>query len=319
MRSLGLGLRLGKKALAALLVSGALGLAACSGGDANNGNAVAASGAEGGVPDAEPAAADDASTPPDPGVTCGAADSKPGAGSKTITVAGSKRTYELFVPDTYDQKKTFPLIFVFHGDGGTGADMRSSLRLEAEAAGQAIFVYPDGEGQTWNIDDATGLGQDIAFIDALAASLAKTHCTDTKRVFSVGFSKGAYFTNMLACLGKTKLRAVVAHSGGGPFGLDGSGTDWDAKGNLICPSAPVAAMQIIGSNDGLLGDAKQARDYWQRVNSCKRTTKPFDTNPCVTYDGCAADRPEIYCEIPGMGHSIWQSATKVTWAFLKSK
>jgi polyhydroxybutyrate depolymerase len=319
MRSLGLGLRLDRKALSALLVSAGLALAACSG-DNTNGNAVApGGGVEAGVPDPEPTPADDASTPPDPGVICGAADSKPGAGSKTITVAGSKRTYELFVPDTYDRKKTFPLIFVFHGDGGTGANMRSYLKLEAEAAGQAIFVYPDGEAQTWNIDDAAGLATDLAFIDALAATLAKTHCTDTKRVFSVGFSKGAYFTNMLACLGKTKLRAVVAHSGGGPFGLDGSGTDWDSKGNLICPSAPVAAMQIIGSSDGLLGDAKQARDYWQRVNSCKRTTKPFETSPCVTYDGCAADRPEIYCEIPGMGHSIWQNATKVTWAFLKSK
>lgn len=298
------------------LVGGALTLAACS--DDNGNSGLVDPGSDGGTPDS--ATTDpDVSTPPDPGVACGAPDSKPGAGSKTITVNGAKRTYELFVPDTYNQKKTFPVIFVFHGDGGTGANIRSYFKLEAEAAGQAIFVYPDGQDQTWNIDDAKAIGKDIAFVDAIAASLGKSHCTDPSRVFSVGFSKGAYFTNMLACLSKTKLRAVVAHSGGGPFGLDGSGTDFDGKGNLICPSAPVAAMQIIGKNDGLLEDAKKARDYWERLNSCKGTTKPMDPSPCVAYDGCAADRPEIYCEVPGLGHSVWQNAPKVTWAFLKSK
>ena len=72
----------------------------------------------------------------------------------------------------------------------------------------------------------------------------------------------------------------------------------------MCPlSPPPAALQVIGDADGLLGDAKKARDHWQRVNACKATTKPFAPSPCVAYDGCAAERPEVYCEIPGMGHS----------------
>lgn len=319
MRSSGLGLGLLALGLA-LLVGGVQSVAAC-GGDDNATGAPVVPGAEGGSGGTQDGASPgaDGSIPPGPGVACGAADSKPGAGSASITVGGSKRTYELFVPDTYDHTRTFPVIFVFHGDGGTGANIRSSFQLEAEAAGGAIFVYPDGENQTWVIDDAAGLKRDIAFIDAVAASLAKTHCSDPARVFAVGFSKGAYFANMLACLTSTKLRAVVAHSGGGPFGLDGAGTSFDGMGNLICPSAPVAAMQIIGDADGLLGDAKQARDYWQRLDTCKATTTPFDPSPCVAYDGCAAARPEIYCEIPGMGHQIWQNAPKAVWGFLKTK
>jgi polyhydroxybutyrate depolymerase len=233
-------------------------------------------------------------------------------------VSGSKRTYVLFVPDTYDDHRSFPLVLVFHGDGGTGADIRAAFQLEPTAAGGAIFAYPDGESATWQIDGADGVTKDIGFIDALAAELAKTHCTDPKHVSAIGFSKGAYFVDQYACLGKTPLSAVVAHSGGGPFGVVGLATKYDDSGNLVCPGGPTPAMQIIGALDDI-GEAQKARDYWQRVNGCKTTASPTAPMPCVTYDGCTAALPEIYCEIPGLGHEIWPSAPKTVWDFLKSR
>jgi polyhydroxybutyrate depolymerase len=307
------------KSLAILAGCGALALAAC--GDSNNGGFVAVT-AEGGV-DTD-ASVDEGGTTseagtPDPTPGCGAAGVTKGLSTQTLTADGAKRTYQLFVPDTYDNKKSFPLVFVFHGDGGTGANIRGSFKLEAEAAGGALFVYPDGENKTWEIDTASGLGHDVAFIDAVVTSLSGTHCVDKKRIVPVGFSKGAYFANMLACLAKTPFAGVVAHSGGGPFGVDGSGTDFDGSGNLICPRPPAAAMQIIGDADGLLGDAQTARDYWKRLNTCKGTSTAFAPSPCVAFDGCNAARPEIYCQIPGMGHSIWSEATKATWTFIKSR
>lgn len=260
---------------------------------------------------------------PDPTPGCGVSGVKKGfVGSQSITVAGAKRTYELYVPDSYDGKKTYPLVFVFHGDGGDGAGIRGSFDLEAESAGGALFVYPDGQKSTWNIGDATGLKSDVAFVDAIAADLGKTHCTDSKRVFAVGFSKGAYFTNMLACISKSNLRAVVTHAGGGPFGLDGSGTTYDNNGNLKCPAPPVAALQVQGSSDGSVpvSEGSKARDYWRGTNGCKTTSTAYAPSPCIAYDGCAPERPEVWCQIPGMGHTIWpQNGTKVTWDFLKTK
>jgi polyhydroxybutyrate depolymerase len=261
-------------------------------------------------------------TPPAPSAGCGAANVAKGfTMNQSITVSGVKRTYGVFVPDTYDSKKTFPLVFVLHGDGGTGAGIRGSFTaLETEAAGNAIFVYPDGLNQTWIIDPAAGLLADAGFIDALAADLGKTHCTDNTRLFAVGFSKGAYFANMLACISKTPWRAVVAHSGGGPFYLDGIGTTYDTKANdVVCPAKAPATMQIIGDADSLLSDGQKARDHWIRTNTCKTTTTAFAPSPCVAYDGCAADHPEVYCEIPGMGHEVWSSAAPAIWNFLKTK
>ena len=304
--------------LRAALAAGVLVLVACGGDDTGAG--ADPGGGEGGTPDAiRPGP--EGGPPPDPTAGCGVSGVKTGfVGSQSLTVSGKKRTYQLYVPDVYDGKKSYPLVFVFHGDGGDGSGIRSSFQLEAESKGGAIFVYPDGEDKTWHIDDAGSLGKDIAFVDAIGADLGTKLCTDKKRIFAVGFSKGAYFANMLGCLSKSNLRAVVAHGGGGPFGLDGSGTTFDKNGTLVCPAPPVAAMQVVGSNDDLSGDAREARDYWRRVNTCKSSTTAFAPSPCMAYDGCAQDRPEIYCEIPGMGHTIWpQNGTKVTWAFLASK
>ena len=310
-------------ALRALLSLGALVLAACGGDDPGGG--AGPGDLDGGTPvDGAPTTDSAVNPPPDGGgPACGNPNVKKGfVGSQTLTVGTSKRTYQLYVPDAYDGTKTYPLVFVFHGDGGTGAGIRGSFDLEKESGGGAIFVYPDGQNQTWVIDDATGLKADVAFIDGIAADLGKSLCTDKQRVFAVGFSKGAYFTNMLACLNKSNMRAVVSHAGGGPFGLDGSGTTFDNNGNLKCPAPPVAALQVQGESDGSvpLSEGSKARDYWRRNNACKTTSTAYAPSPCIAYDGCAADRPEVWCQIPGMGHTIWpQNGTKVTWAFLKTK
>ncbi len=303
---------------APLCLASALAVGACSSDSASGAPAANADDGGPGTGDDEGGAADDA-RPPDLGPTCGAAGVKPGASSASLMVGTSKRTYGLFLPSTYDNHRTFPLILVFHGDGGTGAEIRADFPLEAATANGAIVAYPDGEAATWQIDSADGVTKDIAFIDALAAELAKTHCTDPKRVFAVGFSKGAYFVDQYACLGKTKLRGVVAHSGGGPFGVTGLATKYDDMGNLVCPDAPIPALQIIGQNDDLLTEAEKARDYWQYANGCKTTSSPTMPSPCVSYDDCTAGLPEIYCEIPGLGHQIWPSAPKTVWTFVKSR
>lgn len=288
-------------------------LAACSSDDAAP--TLAPDGGGGG--DEAGAPTDEAGSSPDLGPTCGAAGVKPGVSTQSLLVGTSTRTYELFVPSTYDNHKSFPLVVVFHGDGGTGANIRAAFPIEGAAAGGAIFAYPNGESATWQIDTADGVTRDIAFIDALAAELVKTHCTDPKRISAVGFSKGAYFVDQYACLGKTPLRAVVAHSGGGPFGVTGLATKYDDQGNLVCPGAPTPAQQIIGDNDDV-PEAQKARDYWQRVNGCKTTSKATAPSPCVVYDGCSAGLPEIYCEVPGLGHQIWSSAPAAVWTFVSA-
>jgi poly(3-hydroxybutyrate) depolymerase len=77
--------------------------------------------------DAAPAASEKA--PPRPTAGCSKAGAPKGylAGQK-ITVRSTERSYELFVPES-DGKTPLPTVFVFHGTGGSGADIRNAYGL----------------------------------------------------------------------------------------------------------------------------------------------------------------------------------------------
>lgn len=290
-----------------------LAFAACGGDDDSSGN-VADPGADGSVPDpgssstssnGGPSTSSSGGTPTQ---GCGAAVAKSGfLGSQTL----NGRTYELYLPDGYDPSTPYPVAIVFHGDGGTGASARSSFKLEDASGKKAIIAYPDGLAKTWNTDDLTKMKADITFIEQLVGDLEAKYCAAKGRVLAVGFSRGAYFVNQFACRSNLLLTAVSAHGGGGPFQVKGEDI-YNSKGDLECPKPAPPAQQVIGQNDSV-SEAQKPRDYYRRIDACQTATSPYDPSPCVKYNGCTKD--EVYCEIPGLGHAIWDKGAAATWKF----
>jgi len=298
---------------AVLLAATVLAVGACSSDDPPGGSS---GGNDGGLPGEDGSLVD---SPGEPTQGCGTANAPTGAlSAQQVSVgASSSRTFELFVPDGHDGKRTFPLVFVFHGDGGTGKNLRSSFKLEAAANGGAIFVYPDGANRTWDVDSKAAANADIKFFDAMVAELSKTYCVDTKKIFATGFSRGAYFANQLGCRRGSVLRGVAAHSGGGPYGAN---DEYDGNGNLVCPEAPVAAIILHGTADNNVApsEADDSLKEWRRFDTCKTTNQPYAPSPCVAFDGCAAGRPVVSCRISGLGHQIWPSAPEAIWKFFSA-
>jgi hypothetical protein len=165
-----------------------------------------------------------------------------------VTSSDVDRTYSLFVPPSYDPHRSYPVVFAFHGDGGTGAAVRDALDLEAQANGAAIFVYPDAtdeSGRHWTLD-AT-LNPDVRFFLDVIVQLSAEYSLDPARRFATGLSSGGYFVNFLNCtLGTTYLRAIAPHSGSGPYGED---WNYDQDGHFECLASPAAAMLIHGTAD----------------------------------------------------------------------
>ncbi|MBN9165289.1 MAG: hypothetical protein BGO98_19980 [Myxococcales bacterium 68-20] len=253
---------------------------------------------------------------------CGNADAPKGVlANQTVTVRNNKRTYQAVVPDAHDGKTLLPIVFMFHGSGGDGAGLRSAYDLESEAQGQAIFVYPDADraSGTWDLERGAENNRDILTFDAILETLSSSHCVDRKRVFATGYSAGGYFSNQLACRRGSVLRAIASHAGGGPFGQN---VEYGDDGKLRCPERPIAALIAHGTDDTTvkLEEAQQSREHWRRVNACASGGgTPRDPAPCVSLAACAEDRPVVYCEIPGLGHSVWpEKGAKVTWDFFAS-
>lgn len=250
---------------------------------------------------------------------CGGARGAVGyAAKQSIQAAGKARTYGLFVPEGYDGSRALPLVFVFHGSGGSGDSIRKSYPLEGVANGGGIFVYPDGNGGEWNLDAKADKNPDIALFDALTGELSTRYCVDKRRIFATGYSNGGYFANQLGCRRGNTLRAIASHAGGGPFG---DNDEYDERGDLVCPESPVAALLAHGAGDSSVGidEGEKSLAHWRRANGCQEGSRPYDPSPCVAYDGCNASRPVVWCKVPGLGHVVWpENGSKVTWAFFTS-
>jgi polyhydroxybutyrate depolymerase len=257
---------------------------------------------DGGVADASPAQPD-ATTGGSSG--CGLVPPTSGGG-KTILVNGVSRSYVLAVPTNYDRARSYPLIFAFHGLGGSGSQAQLYFGLAQATQGQAIIVYPDamGSSRAWGISGASATA-DLAFFDALVGAMTSSLCVDSTRIFATGHSMGGYFSNTLGCARGDTLRAIAPVAGGGPY--------------LSCSTGKVAAWIFAASDDTVVSSSAGAasRDHWLRKNGCASTTRPVGPGACVAYDACDPAHPVQWCLESTGGHGWPSYGGQAIWSFFR--
>lgn len=236
-----------------------------------------------------------------------------------LTSSNVDRTYSLFVPRSYDATHAYPVVFAFHGAGGSGVGLRGYIGLEAEANGTAIFVYPDAtdeSGRRWTLDASLDANPDMRLFIDILGHLDATYNIDRTRVFATGHSSGGFFVNFLNCtLGSAYLRAIAPHSGSGPYGAD---SDYDVDGYFMCNADPAAVILIHGANDDIvpLSYGEYSRSQWVFENGCAQSTSPGSSPaPCVAHDSCDDGKPVDWCVVHGIGHGWWNQAPQAIWGF----
>jgi polyhydroxybutyrate depolymerase len=108
-----------------------------------------------------------------------------------------------------------PLVFAFHGHGGSMAQAAHSFPIHELWPG-AMVVYPQGlpsvsklvdpkgEMAGWQREAGTDSDRDLKFFDAMLAGLRAQYRVDDKRIYATGHSNGGAFTYQLwAERGKT--------------------------------------------------------------------------------------------------------------------
>lgn len=269
------------------------------GSDGSGGGAAAGggNGSGGGAPVGDPV----------PSAGCDAPDA-PTGGLRTIDVDGTEREYILTLPDDYDAAHPYRLIFGFHGamyDAEWVANGEEPLTgpyfgLEAEAAGSAIFVATQANPSWSNTN-----GQDLAYVEAMLASLEAELCIDTSRVFSVGFSAGGIMTVRIGCAFGDVFRAIAPMSPNLPSDCEDG-------------SEPIAYWSSHGLSDTTITPEQgaAARAEFLERNGCSETTVPASPEGCVSYEGCDEGNPVGYCTFEG-AHVPAPFAGAAIWAFFE--
>lgn len=243
--------------------------------------------------------------------------------TRTISSSAVSRTFLLARPTDAASRPGMPLFFALHGDGGSGASMRSALPLESFApAGGAVYVYPDAPGGAFEYWTYDGRTREAQFVTDVIAALETELGIDTGHVFVAGFSGGATMANALGCrLGPSVIRGLGLHSGT-LYSTDGpSGPEFTYTGSGGVSCALPAAIFIWGESDTTSGvsfaEGQGVRDNYLATASCAATTSAdAPIAPCVTYDACT--HGVAWCPIPGMAHAIWPNAAEAMTDFFST-
>ena len=264
-----------------------------------------------------------------------------GADQGTITVDGRVRSYTLHVPSALASTAPAPLVLVFHGGGGSGAQMERMTHFDAVADREGFIVaYPDGFAGNWNDGRESTVSRahrahidDVGFISALIDALSTRYSIDAKRIFATGISNGGIFSHYLGARLANRIAAIGPVAGG-------IATDFAPQ---FSPSQPVSVLIMQGTADplvpyhgggvlhgsrGHIVDTDEAVQLWVARNGCSATPS-FGTVPdTVKTDSCVADwrlwdngqagtAVELY-RINGGGHT-WPGGPQYLPRFLVGK
>lgn len=205
-----------------------------------------------------------------------------------------------------------PLVFVFHGHGGTARQVLNSYGLRA-AWPEALIVAmqglptpgitdPEGKKAGWQNQKGQQGDRDLAFFDAVYAALAKENAFDKRRVYSTGHSNGGGFTYLLWAERPTLFAAFAPSSAG-------------AAGKLL-KLVPKPAMHIAGTEDPIVPYANQRRTM-NAVRLINRTENQGEAwSKEATLYASSGGTPFLEVVHSG-GHEFHRPAVELMVRFLK--
>ena len=238
------------------------------------------------------------------------------AGDTRLTLQhdGRDRSYRVYVPSSVKAGTAVPLIFDFHGHGGSSTQEESSSgwKKKADQVG-FIVVYPDGIDSSWNVGSCCGLPMsenidDVGFTKAMIEAVSAAACIDAKRIYATGMSNGAGFAQRLACEAADVIAAIASASA-------------DLVTDPCTPARPISELSVRGLTDTMVAyaggktgstgwyspGAEGTLELWKEINGC---TGPVQTvhQYCETYTTCSAGVEIILCSLPDTGHDTYNNA-----------
>jgi len=252
--------------------------------------------------------------------------------SQTIVHDGMNREYILYVPNSYDETSAIPILFNFHGFGGSASQFIQEADMRAEAElNSFILVYPQGsclDGSShWNpcpIDgDNKSSADDLGFVDAMVNEISSQYNLDMERIYAAGYSNGGMMAYGLANY-KSDLIAAVASV---------SGTMLNCTGPT---SHPMPVVHLHGTSDGVVSyngsndwnSVQSTLEYWTSFNNTISTpTIETDNTGGMTIEHYSYEQGDNSVSVEHYkyigGDHVWfnepyqgQNASELVWNFM---
>ncbi|WP_304067525.1 alpha/beta hydrolase family esterase [Pedobacter glucosidilyticus] len=218
----------------------------------------------------------------------------------------------VYIPASAKNKAT-PVVFVFHGHGGTMNHAYQGRKFE-QLWNNAIYIYPQGLPTPGQITDKEGKkngwlvdtneqNRDLIFFDTMLAYLKKEYQVEKDRIFATGHSNGGSFTYLLWATRGSIFKAFA------PTGA--------AAIKLLHLIEPKPFFHLVGEKDPLVKPAWQKLTYQTllKKNQCEVVGEKINEFATL-YPSSSGNRSIIY-SYPG-GHEYPKEANQIIIDFFRS-
>jgi len=121
----------------------------------------------------------------------------------------ARGSLSLYVPESYDDSRTWPMVVALHGGFGHGRDFLWTWLREARGRG-FILLAPTSRGTTWSISRPE---EDLDHLLRACEDLLALYRIDTDRIMITGISDGATFALLCGLRTLSPFTAVAVVSG----------------------------------------------------------------------------------------------------------
>ena len=241
--------------------------------------------------------------------------------NRFILSSGETREYSLYVPPSYDSRRSTPLVISMPGAGLWGAAQEAISRWDVVADREGfIVVYPTGAKgggpRIFHVEQTPDLAKDVQFILDVIETLQSHYNIDPARIYANGLSNGGGMAFVLSCTLPDRIAAVGMVSAAQTL-------PWTWCTN----PRPVPMIAFHGTADRAVpyggGRSWVAREpfpnvpmwtsNWARRNHCAPDPIDATVAPNVTrrvFGGCADDAAvELYTILDG-GHD-WPGGSRL--------
>jgi len=193
---------------------------------------------------------------------------------------GGQRPAKVYLPDNYSPEKQWPILFLLHGYGASGAMQNLYLGVSSQVNKKGfILVIPEGtpdirgkkfwDATDWCCNFYSPKIDDVTYIKQLMKEAKSRFKVDQNKVYFFGHSNGGFMSYRMACELSEEVTAIVSLAGTSFL---------DPK--KCSPKKPVSVLHVHGTNDSTIkyaGDpnyyssAKETVERWAKRNECKST------------------------------------------------
>jgi polyhydroxybutyrate depolymerase len=134
-------------------------------------------------------------------------------------------------------------VLALHGLTGSGRGMERVTHLD-QVADRYDFtvVYPDGPKGGWDAGTPSDRAAEEQFVARVIGDVVRTGHADPRRIFVVGLSSGALFTQVLGCAMADQIAGIAAVAGPMP-----------ADASPAChPARPLPVLLMHGTDDPVI-------------------------------------------------------------------